>query len=238
MTDVSHCDVAKVGSYSIANVYKPPSEAWDTSNLLPALPHPAIYVGDFNCHHPDWGYDAANTEGEQLIEWASCNDVVLIHDPKQRGTFRSARWKRDYSPDLCWVSTVGGHPLPASCVVLEDFPHSQHRPSIIHIGLTVPFVRSTNKKRWNFRKANWDEFTAAAEKSIPLIPRHGVPVEEAYSRFNHALLKAAHTAAPRGCCAIYIPCMDEEAKALLEEYETSGDPDIADQLIESLDAAR
>ena len=32
--------------------------------------------------------------------------------------------------------------------------------------------------------------------------------------------------------------MEEEAKALLEEYETSGDPDIADQLIESLDAAR
>jgi len=32
--------------------------------------------------------------------------------------------------------------------------------------------------------------------------------------------------------------MDEEAKALLEEYETSGVLDIADQLIESLDAAR
>ena len=208
---------------------------WVSCNsLLPPLSHPAIYVGDFNCHHPDWGYDAGNTEGEQLIEWASCNDAVLIHDAKQRGKFISARWQRHYSPDLCWVSTVGGHPLPASCVD----PHSQHGPSIIHIGLTVPFIRTTNKKRWNFRKANWDEFTAAAEKSIPLIPRHDIPVEEAYSRFNCALLKAAQTAVPRGCHAIYIPCMDEEAKALLEEYETSGVLDIADQLIESLDAAR
>ena len=32
--------------------------------------------------------------------------------------------------------------------------------------------------------------------------------------------------------------MDEEAQALLDEYEKSGDPDIADHLIESLDAAR
>jgi len=89
---------------------------------------------------------------------------------------------------------------------------TQPASTIIYIGLTLPFIRSTNKKRWNFRKANWDEFTAAAEKSIPLIPRHDVPVEEAYSRFNRALLKAAQTAVPRGCSAIYIPCIDEELK--------------------------
>jgi len=106
MTDVSeqfsttHCDVVKVGNYSIAKVYKPPSEAWDVPNLLPPLPHPAIYVGDFNCHHPDWGYDSADAGGEQLIDWASCNDLALVHDPKQKGTFRSARWQREYSPDL------------------------------------------------------------------------------------------------------------------------------------------
>jgi len=32
--------------------------------------------------------------------------------------------------------------------------------------------------------------------------------------------------------------MDEEAQTLLDKYEKSGDPDIADHLIESLDAAR
>ena len=37
---------------------------------------------------------------------------------------------------------------------------------------------------------------------------------------------------------IGLPCMDEESQALLDEYENSGDPDIADHLIESLDAAR
>ena len=99
MTDVSeqfsttHCDVVKVGNYSTANVYKPPSEGWDVPNLLRPLPHPAIYVGDFNSHHPDWGYGSADTGGEQLIDWASCNDPTLVHDPKQKGTFRSAHWQ-------------------------------------------------------------------------------------------------------------------------------------------------
>jgi len=47
---------------------------------------------------------------------------------------------------------------------------------------------------------------------------------------------AAHATIPGGIRARYIPCMEEEAKALLEEYDDSGDPDIADHLIESLDA--
>jgi len=29
---------------------------------------------------------------------------------------------------------------------------------------------------------------------------------------------------------MYTPCMDEESRALLEEYEKSGDPDIAEHL--------
>jgi len=70
-------------------------------------------------------------------------------------------------------------------------------------------------------------------KSIPLISHHGVSIKEAYSHFTHAMSKAAHIAIPRGVRAKYIPCLDEEAKALLEEYEKSGDPDVADHLIES-----
>jgi len=37
---------------------------------------------------------------------------------------------------------------------------------------------------------------------------------------------------------MYVPCMDEESQVLLNEYEDSADPDIADRLIELLDAAR
>jgi len=131
----------------------------------------------------DWGYSSSNKEGEMLSNWASCNDLALVYDLKQKGTFVSARWQREYSPDLCWVSSVCGHPQPATSSVLGNFPHSQHRPSVIHIGLMLPVIHSTNKKRWNFRKADWENFTRKTENSIPLIPRQQIAIEEAYTHF-------------------------------------------------------
>ena len=233
-----HCDVVRVGGFHIANVYKPPSETWECPTPFPVLPHPTVLIGDFNSHHPDWGYSEPDSDGDQLQNWASCNDFHLIHDSKQRGTFRSARWNRDYSPDLCWISTVGGHPQPTSCTVLDDFPHSQHRPSVIHIGLQLPVIRGIEKRRWNFRKADWAEFMAATERSIPTIPVNIVSVEECYTRLSGAIMKAAKHSIPRGFRPTYIPCLDEECQDLLRQYDESGDPDVADHLIESLDAAR
>ena len=34
---------------------------------------------------------------------ANDNNFHLLYDPKQNGTFHSARWKKDYSPELCFV---------------------------------------------------------------------------------------------------------------------------------------
>ena len=50
--------------------------------------------------------------------------------------------------------------------------------------------------------------------------------------------KTARHSIPRGFRPTYTPCLDEECQDLLKQYEDSGDPDIADHLIESLDAAR
>jgi len=122
--------------------------------------------------------------------------------------------------------------------VLEDFPHSQHRPLLIHIGLQLPVIHSSSKKRWNFRKANWDLYSDTLEHSIVTIPSRCIPIEEAYRRFQGAIFKAASVSIPRGCRPVYTPCLDEECQALLEKYESSGDPDIADHLIESLDESR
>ena len=58
------------------------------------------------------------------------------------------------------------------------------------------------------------------------------------SRFHGAIYKAACGAIPRGHRPVYTSCLDSECAALLREYESSGDPDIGDHLIESLNAAR
>ena len=70
ISSATHCDVIQVGGFQIANVYKPPSMNWGQP-VLPNLAHPAVYVGDFNSHHSDWGYADCDTDGESLVEWAS-----------------------------------------------------------------------------------------------------------------------------------------------------------------------
>uniref|UniRef100_H3AHW7 Endonuclease/exonuclease/phosphatase domain-containing protein n=1 Tax=Latimeria chalumnae TaxID=7897 RepID=H3AHW7_LATCH len=228
LESTNFCDVIQVGGYQIANVYKPPSMSWN-EQVLPILP-----VGDFNNHHTDWGCSEMDADGELLVDWASKNDIVLIHDAKQRGTFHSARWSWDYSPDLCWVSTLDRQPLPVTCLVPDNFPHSHHRPSFIHIGLQLLIVRSSNKLQWNFRKANWEKYTDTLEQSIIVIPSCNIPIDEAY----RAIFKAAGAAIPHGYRPVYIPCLNAECEALLKQYELSRDPDLADHVIESLDEAR
>ena len=194
----AHCDVIKVGSYSIANVYKPPSESWDTSAPLPVLAHPTIYIGNFNSHHPDWGYDSEDVNDARLTEWAS-----LVHNSKQHRTFTSAQWQRDFSPDLCWLSAVNSRLLSANCILLDDFCQSQHRPTIDHTGLTIPIIHSTGKRRWNFRKADWPNFLDHIEKTIPHIPRNRLT---AYRSRTPAGVSPVHY--PRH---LLLPCQAESA---------------------------
>ena len=147
--------------------------------------------------------------------------------------FHSAGWQRDYSPDLCWISTTVGRPQPASSVVLGDLSHSQHRPSVIHIGPQLPIIKGVQSRRWNFRKADWASYTLASGRSIPLIPVNNISIEESYQRFCGAMQRAARHSIPRGFRPTYTPFLDEECQDLLRQYEESGDPDIADHLIES-----
>ena len=123
-------------------------------------------------------------------------------------------------------------------MVLGDFPHSQHRLSVIHIGVQLPIIRGVQRRRWNLRKADWASYTVATERSIPLIPVNNISVEKSYQRFCGAMQKVARHSIPRAFCLMYTPCLDEECQDLLKQYEESSDPDIADHLIESLDAAR
>ena len=72
----------KIQEITIINVYKlPPSTLSVTS--LPPFAAPAIYTGDFNSQHTDWGYIYTTQDRETLCDWASNTDAKLLHDPKR-----------------------------------------------------------------------------------------------------------------------------------------------------------
>uniref|UniRef100_H3A334 Endonuclease/exonuclease/phosphatase domain-containing protein n=1 Tax=Latimeria chalumnae TaxID=7897 RepID=H3A334_LATCH len=224
----------RVGKLTIMNVYKPPLETWPTI-ALPTASHPSIYIGDFNSHHHMWGYQKADRAGEQLEDWALASNVHLVFDAKQPGTFFSAHWQKEYSPDLCFMTSDSkGQPLNCSWKILKNFPHSQHRPSILHVGIEVPIVNSVPKPRWNFRKALWPTFTSIVEETIQRIP----PSPNNYSRFAQLLKVSATKSIPRGYRTEYIPCWSKESERLLAEYNITQDMETATALLDSLDEDR
>lgn len=143
---------------NIVNVYKPTNTLWNNPPLR-VLDHPTMYIGDFNSHSLHWGYDDDDDNGVILFDWLSTNNMELVYSAKDKGTFHSARWGKDYSPDLGIISRLSlNDNTMCTRKVLNDFPHSQHRPVLLEYGLQIPTVHSIPKPRWNFQKADWDAF--------------------------------------------------------------------------------
>jgi hypothetical protein len=68
-----------------------------------------------------------------------------------------------------------------------------------------------------FHHASFQSMKHTTDSEAPSSRRHAEPSREAI---------------------VHTPCLDAECVALLKQYESSGDADVADHLIESLDAAR
>ena len=229
-----HRTTIHYGGTTLINVYKPPNENWP-SPPLPHVTHPTAIIGDFNSHHSDWGYRTNNKAGEDISTWASQNNIHLLFDPREKGTFFSARWKRDYSTDLTFVSKDNADtPLYSSRQVLCPFPKSQHRPLLITIGLNIHITPSLPKPRWNFQKANWSEFMNSIERTCTRIQ----PIQENIPRFTKLILRSAKKYIPRGQRSTYIPCWTEESQDLLKRYEETQDQSIAEELLTSLQNGR
>lgn len=230
----TYTSTIKVGSMAVSNVYKAPAAVWPQT-VLKTYPHPAVYAGDFNSHHNEWGYKSNNENGESLMAWASTEELHLVHDAKDRGTFYSRAHRKEYNPDLCFVSTNSeGWPLQVSKNVLPAFPNSQHRPIIIDVGINVPIVTSVPRPRWNFQKADWRAYKIKLDAAIRFIE----PEPKNYERFTNLIVNTAKKCVPRGYRKEYIPCWNEETDRLYNEFQETEDPETAKELLKSLDEAR
>ena len=111
--------ITKIQETSVVNVYKPPPSPLTTS-ALPLVLAPAIYAGDFNCQHIDWGYSHTSADGEALSEWASNADALLLYDPKEHPSFHSSRWNTHTNPDLAFAAALTPHQRDASSTDSPD----------------------------------------------------------------------------------------------------------------------
>ena len=144
---------------------------------------------------------------------------------------------------LAFVSKQAGDHTQTSRVILDPFPHSQHRPSLITTNLFLPCSSSLPLPRWNFRKANWEKFTDLAEALVDgLTHAAEYDVNSIYKSFCHAIISAAKKSIPRGCRDQYIPCWSAETSRAYENYKSAPTAEeaqiLGDLLINMLDVQR
>jgi len=152
--------------------------------------------------------------------------MQLIFSGKDRLTFHSGRFNREYNPDLCIVSkNYNGVSLQAQRSVLNNFPKSQHRPVRIQIGIQIPLVKTIHKPRWNFRKANWLAFSKSLDHNIRWIS----PIKDNYGRFISMVKGTANRYILRGY-RLHISCWNEESDILYAEYQRNDQAETADKL--------
>ena len=205
---------------TIVNIYKPPPTRL-TPTLLPSFGNQCMYAGYFNGQHSEWGHHMCSADGDALIAWASANNLTLLYDPKEPASFHSQGWNSDTNPDLAFAHTADtGIPTRR---VLDKFPRSQHRPSLISSPCLAAPIACKPVKRWNFRKASWEtckQMTDVATSQLP--PPDTVDTEDAYKVFCRILTNSAKHSIPRGYNKNYIPCWDDECEQLYKEHIDSG----------------
>lgn len=214
----------------IVNIYKPPGVTWPNPPV-PSFSHPVLYVGDFNSHSHMWGYENDDINGTIINNWIEINNLHLLYNAKDLGTFRSGRWQKDYCPDLCIMSDSINR---AQRRVLKSFPHSQHRPVIIQYGIEIPLVSSVPLPRWNFQLAKWDMFAECLDYTVQWIP----PIPANYERFVNAIKASARQYIPRGFRKEYIPAWSKECDELYSQYQVSHSAATADDLLKTLNISR
>ena len=197
-----HISDVQIKNIKRLNVNKPPNSNWPDQPLH-LLNHKTVITGDFNSHYISWRYTENNGAGDIIADWAAQMELRLLYNPRDKGTFHSARWRRDYTPDLVFVTKdEKGVPLSAQRKVLDNFPRSQHRPATITVGASIPVTRSLPLPRRNFRKASWELFAPEIEKTVRRIP----VTQDNMMSFNKLILHSAKKFIPRGCRGRYILC--------------------------------
>ena len=136
-------------------------------------------------------------------------------------TFHSGRWNTGTNSDLTFVS-VGPDSRVPDRRILEKFPRSQHRPSlIVPPRLALPAL-SKPVERWNFRKANWSHYNTLTHKLVlSLLPPDSPDVDLAYQDFCNVIRTATKNSIPRDRRNNHIPCWDAECKNLYRTFQQS-----------------
>jgi hypothetical protein len=104
---------------------------------------------------------------------------------------------------------------------MDGFQRAQHRPVLLQYGPRIPLLESIPKPRWNFTRANWETFATDIDHVTQFI----TACSSAYNR-------------PRGFRKEYIPGWEENCENLYQEYQSTHERGLANDLLRELNDQR
>ena len=132
---------------SILNLYCPPDKDLSLQNInVPS--QNCLAVGDFK----SWGYGGTDRRGDEVEDWQTESNMLLLNDPEDSPTFFSRCWISTSTPDLAFATEDLSR--KTSWKVLSQLAGSDHRPVLLAVNLQY---RPSNPKtfpRRNYKKAD------------------------------------------------------------------------------------
>lgn len=144
-------------------------------------------------------------------ERAEDNELSLIHDPKLPYCFKSSRWKREYNPDILFVSK--NIRQQAIKNVNKPIPRSQHCLISCKVLAIIRPLKVLFKRKLKFSKANWPTFSRDLDSELKSIPA----THKQYDSFIEIVKKVSREHIPKGSIVNYISGLSSEKS---EDFET------------------
>ena len=148
-----------------------------------------------------------------MEEWADSNSLSLIRNAKLPKSFNSAIWKKEYNPDLIFVSSRISDMGEKS--VLDHIPRTQLRPICLTVNPAIVPQPTTSRICFNLRKTKWVGFSTEFDAAIEEV--NSIP-EQNYGSFIDLLRVVSRRHIPRECRSNNIPGLTEKSKILYEAY--------------------
>ena len=102
-----------------------------------------------------WGCRENNNRGDEVEDWRTETNMILLNDRDDPPMFYSRRWMTTSTPDIAF--STGDIAGKINRQVLDQLGGSDHRPVLLKLQLNDKHKNIKSFPRWNYRKADWEK---------------------------------------------------------------------------------
>ena len=163
-----------------------------------------------------WGYADLNSRGEQIEDWMTENNLILINRPDDQPTHLSHAWKTLSTPDLA----IANKDIQEICD-RDDYTQlggSDHQPVLLKVTLTEQTTSQKKEPSWNYKTADWSKFQNLTDMLCrELDTDNSKNIKASVQQLTEYILQAAKQAISRGRRKGYKPYWSNHLQCLHDQ---------------------